>query len=466
MALLCIATSLQQLDIHNSDDILRRLGRPPGELVQEYFDRVDRIIVNDSDYAGTREGIEVIMMLSKTMMELGIIKRSWLLCQRAITFAQLLGFHRHQPSHRAGTNSEAAERFQMWMLMCHKDTYLSMLLDLPYGFYDKALPISPVERGTGYSFHLDMLKLSVRAVDRCQAGLNLSNRITEDIQNDLDTAAIQMPLEFWDPPHTLARGLITRDDYLSQLTAQCWYHQIRVSVQMPLMIQSAQNPHLETHRIACLAASRDLLKTYRLMRTDSLSAFQTLGVIDYQAFICAALLIMGALGYGNSAALGHSERVDQDKSLVQEILEILRQTSKTPGNTTASHALQGLETLSSLAKGDCPKGARHLGPNPFVRVKVPYSGTITISPGNFIKNCSSSSSSPTTGTLNFTLEGNGSAHYLPGGNGVEGELMGEDNGVGFDVDMEMPSIDFDWSNVMNPNLDENWAWLSDLNMPL
>jgi hypothetical protein len=37
-----------------------------------------------------------------------------------------------------------------------------------------------------------------------------------------------------------------------------------------------------------------------------------------------------------------------------------------------------------------------------------------------------------------------------------------DQGMDFDGS-EYPPIDFDWNTVMGANLDESWAWLSDLN---
>ena len=65
MSLLCIAVCLQQLDIRVHQYIVRQLPRLPGELFQEYFEKVDRLILNDSDYAGTEEGIEATILSAK-----------------------------------------------------------------------------------------------------------------------------------------------------------------------------------------------------------------------------------------------------------------------------------------------------------------------------------------------------------------------------------------------------------------
>lgn len=66
LAILCVAVSLQQLDTIVHQYIIRQLPRLPGALFQEYFEKVNRFIISDSDYAGTDEGIDA-MVLSATI---------------------------------------------------------------------------------------------------------------------------------------------------------------------------------------------------------------------------------------------------------------------------------------------------------------------------------------------------------------------------------------------------------------
>ena len=62
LAMLCIAVCLQQLDTRVHQYIIRQLPRLPGELFHEYFEKVDRLIISDSDYASTEEGIEATIL--------------------------------------------------------------------------------------------------------------------------------------------------------------------------------------------------------------------------------------------------------------------------------------------------------------------------------------------------------------------------------------------------------------------
>ena len=76
LAILCVSVSIQQLDTGEHESLLRRLPYPPGELVHEYFSHVEALIVNDTSYASTIEGISVILMSAKTLMNFGAIKKT------------------------------------------------------------------------------------------------------------------------------------------------------------------------------------------------------------------------------------------------------------------------------------------------------------------------------------------------------------------------------------------------------
>jgi hypothetical protein len=85
LAILSIAVSIQQLDSKIHGYIIVRLPHLPGELFHQYFELVDRLIVNDSEFASSREGIEVIMMSGKLLMNFGLLKKCWVSFSRKAT---------------------------------------------------------------------------------------------------------------------------------------------------------------------------------------------------------------------------------------------------------------------------------------------------------------------------------------------------------------------------------------------
>jgi hypothetical protein len=480
MAILCVSVSIQQLSPDDHELLLRRLPHPPGVLVREYFTQVEALIVNDSYYASTSEGISVILMSAKTQMNLGAIKKTWILYHRAISYCQLLGLHRPSRLHVGETDKEFRQRLLSWVSICGADVYLSLLLGLPYASDCRTFPSSfHGESGTSSAFGHYLLRSSVQVIDRNQMGLSTSTDLTKNIQLEIETFARAMPREFWDCDAALTNGQITKDRYVECITSQMYYHHLKVSLHMPLMIQSVEDPELEAHRLACLEASRGLLKTYHIMRSDKDSAFNMVKIIDYQAFICAALLLLGVLGYGTSPSIDQSFQHAQDQELVDSVMGLLRQAARTSDNIIALQALQGLETLSALPRmKGCPPNLKEAGqcPTPFLKITVPYAGIITISAGEFLRDQRRLEKSAQEPIMNpppvFTLS-HGIFQSLQDQHQVQpiseghnsqspGAALGTDQG-GSEAGLNVPSIDFDWDSMINMQADSDWEWLNDFN---
>ncbi|KAF7905864.1 hypothetical protein EAF00_000143 [Botryotinia globosa] len=166
---------------------------------------------------------------------------------------------------------------------------------------------------------------------------------------------------------------------------------------MPLMLQSILDPTLETHRAQCLTAARNLLLIWLIMRSDMHSAFEMVKLIDYQAFVCSTHLILSMLGYGSYETGGgdqnevENENEHNDRELLARTIATLAQAGTSLGNLVAKQAVQGLESLLQMGRGDCPrKQKRMMGEgedlsleNPYAKIVVPYVGVITISPGEY-----------------------------------------------------------------------------------
>jgi len=301
-------------------------------------------------------------------------------------------------------------------------------------------------------------------------GLSLSASHTEEIEKGVEAATQDLDETFWNSPAALASGKITREEHLEQIACQCWLHHVQVLLHMPLMIHSVEDIQLEKHRIACLEASRKLLKIYHIMRSDTFSAFNMVKLIDYQAFVCSALLILGLLGYGG--ATRQSEPQDKDRDLIGLTISTLRQASGTVNNPMASQAVEGLETLMFLDQADCANHAPGTCVNPHAKIVVPQVGTIIITPGEYLTNSKPGSTSPSTHPLPVFALSHDTMQGDPGGfdqnfvPAASTEFDGvQASGQAYDDNMlsELPSVDFDWSSTMAPSFGDDWAWLNDMN---
>ena len=402
-------------------------------------------------------------------MNLGLNKKSWVLHHRAIAQGQLLGFHRPERLFAKETEIERHRRIQSWLSLCSADVYSSLVLGLPYAADGRTISVTQVEHSSTSLLQHNLIHLSAKLIDRNQMGSSLSTSRTEEIEKDLDVATKDLDELFWDAPTALASGKITRQEYLERLSAQIWFYQVLVLLHMPLMIYSVEDTLLKRHRASCLDASRNLLRVYYTMRSDSHSAFSMVKIIDYQAFVSSALLVLGLLGYGGSGDQPITQ--EKDRHLLGQTITTLRQAASTVNNPIASQAVQGLESLMFLDRAGCASRTDTLcelaGQ---ARIVVPQIGTITITPGEYYTNSSRGCSPPGKPLPEFAFSHDvflgASSHVaqVPTLSDTDFDSGQVDRGeLGDTLDPELPSIDFDWTTALNPNFEDDWAWLNDLN---
>lgn len=470
LGILSVAISLQQLDPKADEHIIRQLSHPPGVLFHEYFDRVNRLVINQNCYSTSRAGIEVIKMSAKTLMSLGLLKMTWILNHRAITHAQLLGLHcPHQISPNE-TVSRMSSRQVEWFTLCQHDLYISLVLGLPYANDGKLISSSVYGApGTLTFFRYRVTRLSAQVVDRNQMGYGTRVSKTLDIERDVDAAANELPIELWDPPTAVRQGTIDQSEYIELLASQFWFFQLKVLLHQPLMIQSIEDRRLSHNRNACLTACRETLKIYHLMHSETSSAFGMIKLVDYQAFVCSAILLLGLLGYGSINQAPISQSVDQegDWDRVQSILDTLRKASTDANNSIASQAVQGLESLATIVysgtNGVCATSNGQTS-GCSMKITIPGSGVITIGPGKLIQNSISRTSEAARSILHLSHSVPQDSRHQPEAAGLDlHQITDTGPSIIHDTDFSIQTMDFDWTNMVDMDLGDDWAWLADVN---
>ena len=472
LAVLCIAVSIQQLENEKHSHLIQQLPRPATELFQIYFERVDRLINTDSDFTTSKEGIECILMSAKLFEGLGLPKKSWMLFGKAIVYGQLLGLHRpYSPNDES--EKERDHRYLAWSSLCQADLYLSLLLGLPYTADGKTIPASFYgESGTNKWFQRTLMSVAAKLNDRNQMGQSTSIEITQELQDELDAAAEKMPAHFWHSFECLKGLKILFIDAVDCFTHQFFYYQLRVFLHLPFMLLSIEKPHLEPHRSACLEGCRGVLQGYHLFRAECI--IDVSSIVDYQAFICSSLLLLGVLGYGAFPSTFHEINQQSDRELVSRTLATLQQVSSNSNNNIATQALEGLQTLYSLISHDkCPHANKLDYRDHFAKIRIPYLGQVIISPGQFLHRELESRNDPNAVSMpTFKLSQDDACRRLAQStdvydangtvsNGVESLQIDESQMPQEQMATEIASIDFDWNHLMNMNSDD-WSWLADI----
>ncbi|KAK6840980.1 hypothetical protein PG987_001840 [Apiospora arundinis] len=95
---------------------------------QQIYALVESVVISDSAYSCTIEGLECLILLARSLMEIGYPRRAWLLWRRGMASAQLMGLYREGVSHPLATS--------VWWAIFHGDRFTSLLLGVPHGFND------------------------------------------------------------------------------------------------------------------------------------------------------------------------------------------------------------------------------------------------------------------------------------------------------------------------------------------
>ena len=449
--LICLGICIRQIP-PGFDNSSYHLCRSPKNTMDHYLSIVDELIVADDEYAGSCDGLELIILVAKTHVNLGQPRKGWLLMRRGIALAQLIGVHpdRKVMTGKSGASMERLEN--AWWLLYIIDRYVSLLLGLPYALSDGPAVKEASENCTDptsqYQRKIAMIVGNV--IDRNQASSGPSLPLTLEIDQKLEDVTRIMTDDWWNIDSALSAQSLTVEESFCRKATQLWHFQIKAFLHLPFMLQSATDCRYEYNRRACLDAARQMIHRYHLFRLNDKGAYFTCKIMDFQAFNGVVLLLLGLLGYGGSSAPRDPE--DKDSQLVDTTLDILRGASiAEPDDIMLSQCVEAIKTLAAFRRENPAMGGQKVGKD--CKIVIPYFGTINISPGsrfsaarrmNINADDASKPISSVAGELQPTPSSSVS-YFLP--------PDFEQN-----APFEFPHIDIDWSSLVNMDLDQNWDW--------
>ena len=462
MAVLCVAICALQLQ-PGADNALLNSCLPPKQLLEQVMHLVDRLVIADDDFAGSGQGVELMLFQAKTYVNCGQPRRGWLILRRAISMAQLIGLH---PRSKMQCGDFTRERREMsWWTLYEVDRYLSMLLGLPYAMSDEAdvLLFGDDQTHPTLVYRRKLAVAAGHVIDRNRASASASLSATMEVDQRLDDHAKTMPTEWWDVGSAQAAG-VARQIIFERLGTQMWHYQIKIFLHMPFMLESAKDCRYEYSRMACLEATRHMIRNYHGLRQDTGGTYYMCKIFDFQGFSAAVLLLLSLLGHRSPKVLDAPEQEAKDWRLIQDTIDVLRRASTTEDSNSVS--VQGLHVLNTLTalryEGTSAEARQKLkGTGKFV---IPYFGTITISAGSMfsagqarrqgsmMQTPSSSGFSPPAAMDPFL----GSTQMDFGAPTRQSPILGDDE----DATLAMPRIDFDWQgmDMGNMDLDQDWNW--------
>lgn len=450
--LICLGICFRQVR-PGADNSSLHFSRSPKDTMDYYMNVVDQLIIADDEYAGSCDGLELIVLVAKTHVNLGHPRKGWLLLRRGVALAQLIGIHpdRSLMVEKSGVSMERREN--AWWSLYMVDRYISLLLGLPYALNDGPAVKEAVEKcinPTGkYQRKIAMIVGDI--IDRNQVSSGPSLPLTLEIDQNLENVARIMSDDWWDIESARSSQTIPIEESFCRKGTQLWHFQTKAFLHLPFMLQSATDRRYEYNRHACLDAARQMIHRYHLFRLDDDGAYFICKIMDFQVFNAVVLLLLGLLGYGGASASRDAE--GGDLQLIETTLSILRRASNAePDDAMLSQAVEATETLAAFRRENVAGDEHRAGKD--CRIVIPYFGTINISRGSRFL-----ASEPRDGSLNSP------SHATPALVGGLQPTPPRDISslmptLDFDPNapFEFPHIDIDWSSIVNMDLDQNWDW--------
>jgi hypothetical protein len=399
----------------------------PKTLLDSYIRAADSLLsINESRSART-ESLECLTVLAKLYVNMGKPREGWHCFHRAFNSALLLGLHNQ--------NETTPDRQKaIWAHIWQGDRQLSSLLGLPAATTDShpGVSIQPAGQQIEQRIIYDLSVIAGHIIERNQNNQTADYSATLHIDQELQQCRSQIPSEWWnslpsvDTPLKAIYGLgIIR---LQFYTAQKMIH-------LPYMLKSSIDSNYEYSRLSALDASREIMRSYQMVRTHPDLALAICDVFDFQAFTGAVVIIIDLLSQSSQLET-HQEAIDWD--LIHNVTLSLKSVSKAMECTVAGQAAELLATLSTF------RASVYSGPENY-EVVIPMFGKVRI-------NCPQKRTAQTEVNPLYSIE-NFQQQFIPtlefSANsfapfGMTGDILSD------------TELGIDWTSILN--VDTNYDW--------
>ncbi|KAI7758907.1 hypothetical protein LZL87_009902 [Fusarium oxysporum] len=303
---------------------------------------VDRLAIPDSDHSYSAEAMELLLLLAKAYSDIGQPRQSWLMYRKGLAISEVMGLYRRE--------MVSPRLKSIWWAFYHGDRFSSLLLGLPYGFNDAHLgptvepynvPIYSEQR-----FVLRCAYIAGKIIDRNMMPGKPSSAGSMLLDEQMDTIASSMHLSWWDLPDSLPNSHAETDELRNHLLLHFYFFHVRINLHLPFIVGSELTSPRGSHRLACLEASRQLLKRFTLLRTQiqGFSIFDC-KTSDFVGFMASVSLIL-CLSQPRSNEI-IVPVPDEDQNLIAQVKCIFEREEKAGSvPTISSDGLGGLGTGS------------------------------------------------------------------------------------------------------------------------
>ncbi|KAF4773063.1 hypothetical protein HER10_EVM0001805 [Colletotrichum scovillei] len=369
--------------------------------MQKYLSGASSVTGNDQ-LTCSQEGLECLILETVFHTNAGNLRCAWMVLRRAIGLAQLMGLHQGQPDKLAILDPQTkASASVMWHRISSQERYLALMLGLPATTLDD--PYVAKHKFTPEESPCDYLERSHSYIMRCITARNESNQlgdysVTQQIDQMLQTAAQEMPPDWWLVPNARLRqrpAIMSEGEKLEttlRILFQITHFNLLILLHFPYMLRSNCRANHEYSRAARSNASRELLSRYIKFRCANEILF-CCRAIDFSAFTaCLSLLLAHIERWSHDSDvvdfLVHQRA--SDRALVEEVIELMLEVDHPNSGSLLKRTASILKALLDMEAGAASRSGRYSDSpsaessgdacrtSPCLRIKVPALGTVNI----------------------------------------------------------------------------------------
>ncbi|KAF2786820.1 hypothetical protein K505DRAFT_289023 [Melanomma pulvis-pyrius CBS 109.77] len=381
--MLQLAIFLQNLhpDLHEE---VKGLSESPRAIMERLADLAISLVTTNDELLGSIEGLECIMMESMYQVNVGNLRRGWVVNRRAMGIAQLMGLDRldNRAQYKVLDPKKEYHPQLMWFRILFLDRHLCLMLGLPQGSLDSSVASDAMLAEDTSIGRLERIHcvLASRIIERNKSTPSSHEfDLTRTLDVELQRAARSLPSKWWLSPNLDVASTDSQVLYWEtlRLFVQVTHYNLLNQLHLPYMLRSSSvDRKYEYSRITCVNASREVLSRFIILRTFNRIAYSC-RIIDFLALMAAMTLLLAHLESHRSSEAENllAHQYLSDRAMIEQAQENMREINRLNSDALSAQSADLLSRLLAI-EAETADGYSRCGG----RVSVQEAGTETALP--------------------------------------------------------------------------------------
>ncbi|KAJ5722397.1 hypothetical protein N7488_000432 [Penicillium malachiteum] len=410
--MLHIATALQHLHPDFASD-MDGLSESPRAMMRRLAGVAMHIVTTNDDLISCVEGLDCLLVESWHHTNDGNLRKGLITVRRAITIAQLMGFHRPGKAHCKIVHRQTRVYPEfIWFRINSLERYLCLMLGLPQSTLDHSMASERMLSGDTPMGRLDRIHcvITSRILERNESTPDLQDfSLTLELDEELQKASKGLPAKWWLNPN-----LATVSDQpealfwdMRRLFHHLFHYNLLIQLHLPYMLHClSSGQRYEYPQITCVNSAREVLSRFIMFHSFNRIAFSC-RTIEFMGLMAAITLLIAHID-GNqrwvssqylprpqnpAAPTGNllAHQRPGDRALIENVQDILNQVTRLEDDTMSVQISTILQRLMDIEAEVVEEPMENIGQTTVtidgsgntesqdpVRLSIPYFGAISI----------------------------------------------------------------------------------------